>query len=127
MSMSGRIFRFAVVGLLATAVHLAVATFLFWILPQALTVVVNSLSFAVAFVVSFVGHSRFTFGAKGSSLKFLVTSLLGLCVNNGVAVSIAWFTDQKLLAIYIGTLTAPVFVYLLSSRWVFIRPRNENG
>lgn len=117
--LENKILRFAVVGGGATIVHLALATSLVRGFPSISIFNANAVAFAVAVFVSFIGHSVFTFKAKGSLLRFLTTAIVGLCCNNLVAYALLWATDIKLLSIATGTLAAPVVVYILSSFWVF--------
>lgn len=117
--LENKILRFAVVGGGATIVHLAVATSLVRSFPGMSIFHVNAVAFSVAVFVSFIGHSVFTFKAKGSLVRFVATAVVGLGCNNIVAYALLWATDIKLLSIATGTLAAPVVVYILSSFWVF--------
>jgi putative flippase GtrA len=119
--MNFRILRFIIVGLLATAVHFVVVTFAIWIKPSVPASLATIIAFLVAFPVSFFLHSRFTFQADGSAFRFLITSVTGLCLNAGTTALIEAVTAQKFIAAYAGILIAPIFIYLLSSRWVFLQ------
>lgn len=114
-----RIFRFAVIGGAATAAHLAAAALVVYSFPSIQIFNANALAFLFAVVVSFVGHSVFTFRTRGSLSKFLATALIGLLCNNIVAYGVLWLTSNKLLSVAIGTCAAPVVVYILSALWVF--------
>ncbi|WP_413541928.1 GtrA family protein [Brucella sp. MAB-22] len=103
----------------ATIVHLVAASALIYINPKISIFNANALAFSIAVVVSFFGHSAYTFRTQGNLLKFSTVALIGLASNNIVAYTILWVSGIKLLSIAIGTLIAPVIVYLLSSLWVF--------
>lgn len=92
-------------------------------LPSAPPVGVNVAAFLVAFVVSFVGHSRFTFRAKGSLPKFLVAALAGLAVNNLALVALMALGAPALPSLWAATLAAPLVVYLISKTWAFSHVR----
>ena len=80
--------RFAIVGLGATAVHVAVYAGTIELLGLG-PLVANALGFAIAVNVSFVGHRRWTFGsgptadARRSLVRFWLVALLGFALNSG--------------------------------------------
>ena len=117
--LENKILRFAVVGGGATAVHLVVAIVLIRNIPTISIFGANAVAFSLAVLVSFIGHSVFTFKARGSLLKFATTAIIGLACNNVVGYIIFWTTEIKMLSIAVGIVVAPVIVYLLSSFWVF--------
>lgn len=121
----GKIIRFVIVGGSATLVHMGVASAMIFASPNTPIVAANAVAFSVAVLVSFVGHSRYTFQTKGSLFKFFITACVGLACNNVVAYTALWLTDAKLLSVVIGTLAAPIVVYLLSSLWVFSHNKIE--
>lgn len=123
--LKSRIFRFAIVGGGATIVHLAVASMLVYFTPEIQIFSANAIAFCAAVIVSFVGHTVFTFQSRGSLIKFFATALTGLLCNNAVAYSVLWLSDVKLLSVVVGTCTAPVVVYLLSALWVFEQKKIE--
>lgn len=118
--------RFAIVGVIATLTHLCVAASLLSVLPSMNTVAVNTIAFCIAVFVSYLGHARFTFKRAGAAWKFFLTSIFGLLINNATVILMSLFTPRKLLCIALGTLIAPAFVYLVSSKWVFPKHR-QNG
>jgi len=117
--LDNRILRFALVVGGATIIHLIVASTLVRTFPSISIFNANAAAFSVAVFVSFIGHWFFTFRAKGSLLTFATTAIIGLCCNNIVAYAILWATDTKLFSIAVGTLAAPIVVYILSTFWVF--------
>ncbi|WP_416899688.1 MAG: GtrA family protein [Minwuia sp.] len=74
--------RFGIVGLAATAVHALV----YWLLVQFAATeanLANLLAFLTAFAVSWIGHSRWTFGAGGRQrlARFTGVALGGYALN----------------------------------------------
>lgn len=116
---TGEFFRFCFVGGAATVTHLMAAALLLWLLPNFDIVVINTFAFAMAFSVSYLGHRHFTFNREGSPLKFFLTSIVGLLINNAVVLAVSTMTDVRFIAIVIGTSVAPVAVFLLSKYWAF--------
>ena len=111
--------RFGVIGLLATAVHLLVASLCFLVgglqeLPA------NILAFAVAFPVSYFGHRYFTFRTAGSAIRFLMVSGASFVANNTILVALLEILElEGVYAITAALVLTPVMVFLLSRYWVF--------
>lgn len=122
--LNNRVFRFAIVGGGATLVHLIIASMLVYSIPSIPIITANTIAFSGAVLVSFAGHSLFTFQSRGSLVKFFVTAMTGLGCNNVVAYIILSISDIKMLSIAVGTLAAPVIVYILSALWVFEQKKN---
>lgn len=116
---TGEFVRFCFVGGAATMTHLVAAVLLLWLLPGLNVIAINTIAFLVAFSVSYLGHRHFTFSREGSPLKYFLTSLVGLLINNAVVLTVSVFTDVRLAAIVIGTSIAPVAVFFLSKYWAF--------
>lgn len=118
-----QLFRFGVVGGVATLLNSAV----FIILVNALKIeplLGNFLAFLAAFSVSYFGHSWWTFKhtrhSKEKVMKFLLTSLIGLAVNS----AFVWILMHKLhQSAYVATLpmifVTPLFIFFINKSWVF--------
>ncbi|WP_409558555.1 GtrA family protein [Brucella sp.] len=117
--LNSKIVRFGLVGGGATFVHVIVAAIALYFSPTLPIVLVNMTAFSFAVIVSYVGHMFFTFQTRGSLLKFIITSLIGLLSNNIVAYSSYEMTGFKFFSVLLGTLIAPFVVYVLSTFWVF--------
>ncbi len=118
------IFRFAIVGVAATAVHMLVALLLLNLAAMA-PLPANILGFLFAFGVSLVGHSQWTFRGhsaefKSSAARLLFVSFCGFLLNNGVLLVLV---ENSLLgdngAIIFAILVVPPATYLLNKFWVF--------
>lgn len=121
----GEIARFGSVGLAATAVHAGVYAVLVSSGAAAGPQASNLIAFAVAFVVSFLGHHNFTFrnsgrSAGGAAARFLVVALAGYALNAGfVALTTGALAEPPLVAVLFMLFVTPVVTYVLSKLWAF--------
>lgn len=118
------IFRFAIVGVAATAVHMLAA--LTWLNLAGLPPLpANILAFGIAFLVSFGGHSLWTFRGHGAEMKaaivrLLIVSAFGFLLNNGTLWLLLEMTPlADDLSIILAALVVPPVTYLASKFWVF--------
>ncbi|PJJ96375.1 polysaccharide biosynthesis protein GtrA [Lysobacteraceae bacterium NML91-0213] len=118
---AARPLRFIMIGLLATLTHLVTAFLLTWAAPQLSVYLANSLAFCVAFMVSFYGHTHFTFGRRGSLTKFLLVSISGFALNNLILHGAQMLGVAPRLALALAIAIVPVFTYVASSIWAFSR------
>ncbi len=119
---------FVGVGTVAAATHLGVVAFL--VTKNGLApLVANVIGFCVAFLVSFCGHSRFTFPMTGPRLraarvKFFVVACAGFVLNQAAYASALDSVGQRLylptLALVLVVVSAATF--LLSKVWAFAQP-----
>lgn len=82
-----RLFRFGVSGIIATGIHVAVATPLIYLL-HATQVSANGVAFVTANISSYLLNTLWSFGAvpgRDSYLRFLFVSLLGLLLTLGIS------------------------------------------
>jgi putative flippase GtrA len=115
--------RFAIIGVLATIVHIAIV----WVLiahAGLFPIVANLLAFLVAFILSFSGHYYWTFYSRSDRMqalrRFFVISGSAFVLNNIVLtglLSIEIITTV-MAAIYAAFLI-PAFTFILSRLWVF--------
>jgi putative flippase GtrA len=83
----GRLFRFGVSGIIATGIHVAVATFLIYLF-HASQVSANGIAFIIANVGSYLLNTLWSFGStpgRDSYLRFLLVSLLGFLLTLGIS------------------------------------------
>jgi putative flippase GtrA len=114
--------RFVLVGAIAAAVHYGVALALLQLpmRPQ----LANLAGWSVAFLVSYTGQARFTFGERrlrcATLQRFLATSLGGWAVNAGtLGVLLGCTPMDARLALMAAILVAAGFTFALSRGWVF--------
>ena len=123
------LFRFGVVGVLATIVHYIVAI-LSVEAAGLVPLVANVIAFGCAFPVSFVGHLNWTFRDQtdGHSAadrrhywgKFFATALAGLAVSQLVVFVLADALDiYHRIAFAAALVLAPTTVFVLSKFWAF--------
>jgi putative flippase GtrA len=117
--------RFAVVGLIATLVHVLVyAASIEWWKQTALAG--NALGFALGVNVSFLGHRAWTFAdmrvsrAGRSLARFWIVALFGFALNS---LFVHLVTGTAKLgygwAIPLIAGVTPIVTFVLSKRWVF--------
>jgi putative flippase GtrA len=121
-----RLARFSAVGVIATAVHIGVA--MVAVAAADVNPTVGAMiGFLSAFIVSYVGHFRFTFAASGRYrdylLKFAVTSLASFLLST----TAVWLTTTVLgvdyrLALFALAIIVPVCNYQVNRFWVFLQP-----
>ena len=121
-----RLARFSAVGVIATVVHIGVA--MVAVAAAGVNPTVGAMiGFLSAFIVSYVGHFRFTFAASGRYrdylLKFAVTSLASFLLST----TAVWLATTVLgvdyrLALFALAIIVPVCNYLVNRFWVFLQP-----
>jgi len=116
-----RLFRFGVSGVIATGVHVAVATPLIYLL-HASQVGANGVAFVVANVASYLLNTLWSFGAtptRDSYLRFLIVSLLGLAMTLGISAGAQalgfgyWAGLAAILSV------VPVVTFVLHRTWTY--------
>lgn len=113
--------RFAVTGLVVTALHALVAIlFINFINP--LPPLANGVAFAVATLVSYVINTTWSFSARlhgRTLLRFLLVSVCGFWL----AMFVAWAAQiagfHYLLGIAAVALTIPAFTFVLHNFWTY--------
>ena len=125
MTLAYQLIRFAGVGGLATLIHAAVYAAL--VAKQAAPFAANLAAFGLAFLISLIGHYRYSFASSApwlaASLRFLLVALVGLALNAfGV-----WLVDQHWQvhpnwALVMMLLIVPPVSFLLSRLWAFAQP-----
>ena len=118
--------RFGIVGLIATALHVAVA----WTLNHvagAGPYAANAMAWMIAFVFAYLGHFYWTFGRSGNhrrhQLRFTVVSAAGFGMNNVVI----WLVVDQLglsfdVALVAILVVVPPASWVLSRLWAFRAP-----
>lgn len=119
--------RFNIVGILATACYFCVGMAL-ELLSDLTPVQVHLCAFGVSIVLSYLGHSRFTFGVSGRRylIRFIVitailfgsSTLLTRLLSDNEAV-------PQILIVGIVTVAYTVASFLLHSLWTFTEPRSQ--
>jgi putative flippase GtrA len=119
-----RALRFGLVGVVATATHMVVSISLLK-LAEFSPVLANMTAFCVAFSVSLIGHTLFTFRSRLSlaiGVRFSVVALLSLMVSTLTV----WMMSRvpfvsPTIATLSGAFCAPVVSYLFNSLWTYRR------
>jgi putative flippase GtrA len=126
-----RLARFSAVGGLATLVHIGVAMVAV-AATEANPTVGAMMGFVAAFLVSYVGHFRFTFAATGGYRdylpKFAVSALASFLLSTGaVWVATAILGIDHKVALIALAIIVPVCNYLVNRFWVFLQPGGGPG
>ena len=125
----GRVARFAIVGAVAGAVHVATVTVLVAALGLA-PLVANVAGFAIAFGVSYAGQRRWTFGAgdlphRRSLPRYLAVALGGFALNESLYALLLGFTPLHYIpALVLTVAAAATATYLASRSWAFAPRRS---
>ena len=116
-------FRFGVVGVTATIVHVGMVVLLVEVLGLA-PIWANALGFLTALPVSYVGNFHWTFGAEGQHRRriprFAFTQTSGLAGSQAIM-----FLVVDVMGLHYGIALAtavaivPASTYLMSRIWVF--------
>ena len=120
--------KFGIVGMLATATHVGLMVALIeWFGWRPL--IANFGAFAVAFVVSFVGHYRWTFADQSAAgpdswraplARFLVMALTGLVLNSlAVFLVVDVFGLSYVYALAIMFSVVPAILFVIGKFWAF--------
>ena len=116
------------VGVLATFVHMVIGFLLIQSNWHPLTA--NMLAFAIAFLVSFVGHLGFSFADQAVSApdalwKFAVVALIGFgCNETLLAVLVSYSSFSDTIALWVSTGSAAALTFSLSKSWAFRASRD---
>ncbi len=115
-------FVFCVVGVIATLTHYLVALFFHELLAVNLYVC-NLIGYVTAVVVSYCGHSRFTFRVALSQeifRRFIIVSILTFIASEGIlAVLENTLQLGHRISLAIVVLIIPLITFLLNKMWVF--------
>lgn len=126
-----RLVRFSAVGGLATVVHIGVA--MVTVAATGANPTVGAMiGFVAAFLVSYVGHFRFSFAVPGRYrdylLKFIFSSLASFFLSTGAVwvVTAIVGIDYKPALIALAIIV-PVCNYVMNRFWVFLQPGGGSG
>ncbi len=125
----GQVSRFAVIGVIATGVHVvaaSIAHYLFSLPP----LYANFVGFLFAWSVSFAGHYLWTFDqlstVRQAMPRFFLISLCGLAINQAIVwLVVDVFGKSFALAMALAVIIIPAASFLSSKFWAF-RAGNKN-
>lgn len=115
--------RFSFIGLITTGFYFILTNIiLFFGLAQ--TIVASNFSYILCIVISFLGHSNFTFSVKSFEIyqfkKFLTLSIIGLIISNFIIIlNTQLFYLSSFLVIFTITLIIPIINFFALKYWVF--------
>jgi len=125
-----RFARFAVVGALATAVHVAVFTVAVEF-ANTEPVTANALAFVAAVLVGYVLNRHWTFGAGEETharlWRYTIAALAVLALNSAIMFAVAHVAHwSPYIGLALSIMLAPPISFALNQYWVF-RPRMRRG
>jgi putative flippase GtrA len=119
----GQFLRFAVTGVVATAVH--VAGFAFWyewigLLPEP----ANALAFVAAFLTAYALNAHWTFGradrAASRIVRYFGVAVVGLLLNSGIiSLVVRVLGLSPYLGLAAGLVLVPPLTFWMTRTWVF--------
>ncbi|WP_187276595.1 GtrA family protein [Parahaliea maris] len=121
--LGGELLRFAIVGAIATAVHVFFYLSLYPALVARATTA-NLVAFSLAVLVSYAGNSRWVFRDTTSSstqlVKFIASALTGVTLNTFFAWYIVdYLKVSRYLSVVVMITTTPIVVFVLNKYFVF--------
>lgn len=130
MSVLRQTVRFLGVGLLNTALGLAVI-YAVMLVPGASPALANAVGYAVGLALSFALHRAWTFGCQGRSVVLLPEYLLAVAVSYALNLSVllgalSYLRMNPFLAQLAGVAVYTPSLFALSRWWVF-RARGPHG
>lgn len=119
----GQISRFSVIGILASTLHVAVASGLFYGFGAS-SLSANFIGFFCAWSLSFAGHYFWTFNRMAdmrlAMLRFFLTSVTGLCLNQAIVWLMVEVLKQSFsLAMGVVVVVIPALTFVMSRFWAF--------
>ncbi|MEH2483589.1 putative flippase GtrA [Nitrobacteraceae bacterium AZCC 2146] len=121
-----RLVRFSLVGGIATGVYL-LAALIAVEAAGASPMVGATVGFCASFVVSYIGHFRFTFAVPGRYRDYVVKFAVSSLVSFLISTLAMWLATKLLMIDYRIALIAiaiiiPISSYLVNRFWVFLHP-----
>ena len=113
--------RFAISGLLATGVHVLVATgIILFLLPM--PSLANGVAFVVATIFSFTVNTTWSFSSRPSRrllVRFVLVAIVGLAITVAVSGTAQYFGLHYLYGIALVVCTVPPITFLLHKFWTY--------
>ena len=119
-----QLLRFAIIGILASACHFMVV-YLLVSSFQIEALIANIFAFFIAFIISYLGHSLWTFSEikhehKSVIRKFFLVASIGFIFNEGGYFLLLSYTSLSYLtALLIILFLIPILTFILSKFWAF--------
>jgi putative flippase GtrA len=123
MGILTQLLRFGMVGLFATAVHATIALLLIRFDFDPLFA--NPIAFLVAFQISYIGHSNWSFHSItprrfSSVYRFLIVSIFGILCSQGLLFGLLRLTELSAsISLLIALGISAICTFYLSRQWAF--------
>jgi len=115
--------RFSLVGVVNTILYFIITNVIIY-LELAESLVASNFTYSLLIIISFMGHSNFTFRVKTIKSiqfkKFLTLSLIGLLISNFIIfLNTQHFNASPFLSILIISIIIPLINFFVLKYWVF--------
>jgi putative flippase GtrA len=126
-----RLTRFSIVGVLATGVYI-IAAMIAVEAGGVAPVVGATIGYCASYLVSDVGHLRFTFAVPGRYRDYVLKSVVGSAAAFFLSTIVMWMATKILRIDYRVALVAvaiivPICSYLVNRFWVFLHPADADS
>ena len=125
-----RLTRFSVVGVLAIGVYIIAA--MIAVEAAGVAPVVGSIvGYCASFLVSYIGHLRFTFAVPGRYRDYVLKAIVGSAAAFFVSTVVMWMATKILridfrVALVAVAIIVPICSYLVNRFWVFLHPADAD-
>jgi putative flippase GtrA len=126
-----RLTRFSIVGVLATGVYI-IATIIAVEAGGVAPIVGATIGYCASFLVSYIGHLRFTFAVPGRYRDYFLKAVVGSAAAFFVGTTVMWMATKIIRIDYRVALVAvaiivPICSYLVNRFWIFLHPADADS
>jgi len=126
-----RLTRFSIVGVVATGVYIVAAMIAVEVGGVA-PVIGATIGYCASFLVSYIGHLRFTFAVPGRYRDYVLKSAVSSAAAFFLSTIVMWMATKILRIDYRVALVAvaiiiPIGSYLVNRFWVFLHPADADS
>lgn len=122
--------RFGLVGIAATVSYYILGLVFVTVLNLHL-LLGNFLAYAISFIVSYLGQSKWTFESGSNHAKtlprFAATQIFGLGINSAIIKICATIGIVYEISMLVAIVIVPVFVFFICKYWVFPSNSKKSG
>ena len=123
-----KVLKFGVVGLAATIVYYSLAISFRNILNVIPVLLTNFFAYAIAMIVSYLGHYYWTYRASGQHgatfMKYSINAIVGVLLNSAIIYICLLLFMQYQSAMFVAIILVPVVTYIINKYWVFYSNSN---
>ena len=119
-----QIYRFIIIGIAAASIHF-LSVYIIVSTVDLIPIIANIFAFLIAFFVSYMGHSLWTFSHKEhehhkAAVRYFGVAIFCFALNESGYYLMLEFTDfNYLVSLFIVLMLVPIVTFLLSKHWAF--------